>query len=197
MRQRETSDPARSLSRKGRDRKARRDLIRIVLIIAIFGTAIVLTCELDTVVPAFVIAIVLFVFAARPGVPPARHPPPPPPPHHRHEYTRLPRRACINSTVPSTPPAHPAAERALARVRLSAERCRGGARVSAAGLQAMAAGCVRAWLRDRLPWLQHASQGGETPRTRARLPTAHCLPRPARSARYDLSTLCTTVKIAR
>jgi hypothetical protein len=140
MRQRETSDPSRSLSLKGRKRKARRDLIRIVLIIAIFGTAIVLTCELDTSAPAFIIAIALFLFAARPGVPPARHPPPPPPPHHRHEYTQSPRRASINSTVPSTATSPP-------RRRTRAGSASGSLRRGAAEVRALVLQDSRRWPR--------------------------------------------------
>lgn len=57
--------PIRSLSRKERRRKARRELISIILIILVLVTAIVLTCELESAGPAFVIAIAFFVLAAR------------------------------------------------------------------------------------------------------------------------------------
>jgi len=65
MKQATQSGPAGLPSREERKSHARRDLIRIVLIIAILATAIVLTCELNTSAPAFIIAIAFFVFAAR------------------------------------------------------------------------------------------------------------------------------------
>ena len=53
------------LSRRERNRKARRDLIRIVLIIALLATAIVLTAEHETILPVFIIAIAFLVLSAR------------------------------------------------------------------------------------------------------------------------------------
>ena len=54
------------VSRELRQRRAaRRETISIILIIVILVTAIVLTCELESAGPAFIIAIAFLVFAAR------------------------------------------------------------------------------------------------------------------------------------
>ena len=65
MKQATQSGPAGLPSRKEQKGKARRDLIRIVLIIALLATAIVLTAELETILPAFIFAIAFLVLSAR------------------------------------------------------------------------------------------------------------------------------------
>ena len=61
-------------------RAARRELISIILIILVLVTSILLTCELETAWPSFIIVIAFFVFAAR-------HPAPPAPPARPHAPT--------------------------------------------------------------------------------------------------------------
>ena len=46
-------------------RKGRHQTISIILIILVLVTSIVLTCELETAWPSFLVAIAFFVFAAR------------------------------------------------------------------------------------------------------------------------------------